>query len=280
MGGVVSFLVSGQRLPPAGQRAVAIASWACALGAAWSARGGESFDLALYIVGYTVVYFSACFAYQKWYSDGYVAGYPLWSFFGSILHGLVVLPIILTFAWRAHMLAGGHAMSNSLAASTFLRAPWAKGSFTTMLEHSHCAVIGFLLKDYSSLYPIGLESGYVVHHLASVLGCSMCLMMPMGAGLTALNAIQAEVASAIYSASLLWPNALTVLAYRLLMTASNLFVCYLSYEVWLYPIALGWRLPYAIMAVLLVALRQVALVLTLFAEPEKPKKKGKKGKAA
>jgi hypothetical protein len=123
-----------------------------------------------------------------------------------------------------------------------------------------------MLKDYTSLYPEGLQPGYVIHHLATISGCALCLLMPMGLGLTTFNAVQCELGSALYSLRLALPSNFTRTVYYVSMTTSNILGVYLAWTLFSYPIPAFWRVIYAVLAVLIVALRTAALILDVQAE--------------
>jgi hypothetical protein len=186
-----------------------------------------------------------------------VNGFPGWSYFASIVHGMLVLPLLLGLAANVRV--------EALDVDAFLRGP-APEAARRFLQHAHCCIIGYLLKDYTSLYPNGLESGYVLHHLVSIAGCALCLLMPMGLGLTTFNGIQCEFASALYSLRLALPSKFTKTLYYVGMCMSNILGAVLAYELFSYPLAASWRVTYAVLAAVLIALRTGGLVLDVLAE--------------
>ena len=195
------------------------------------------------------------------------AGYPEWSYFVGVLHGFVLLPIILGVGvwlyFQAHTELAVMDVGNMLA---FLKLPWEYGlSAHIIMQQAHCAVIGYLLKDFF-LYPDGLETAYLVHHIAAILGCALSLLYPSGAGVVTLNAVQCEFASALFSFSTVRPHFLTEAVYVVAMLASNVLATSLAVWVWteVERIPYRWRLMYAGLSVVLIFLRCSGIGLFFF----------------
>jgi hypothetical protein len=118
--------------------------------------------------------------------SGLVSGFPIWSWMQSILAGGVILPSLLLAAWSSKNGAGQDELEG------FLLSTWREAPYQIYLEQVHAVLLGYFLKDFWLFYSEGLESGYALHHILSVAGCSMCLCMPGSAGLTSLQAVQVE----------------------------------------------------------------------------------------
>ncbi|EOD36810.1 hypothetical protein EMIHUDRAFT_201047 [Emiliania huxleyi CCMP1516] len=140
-----------------------------------------------------------------------IADYPGWSWLASLWHGLLAMPILVS----ATVLL---LPTTTAGVDGFLREGWERMPWP--LEHVHYAIFGYMLKDFV-LYPAGIELGYLVHHLITIAGCTLCLHLPAGAALTTLNGAQAEVSSSLFSVRHVWPSPPTRLLYYLSMSASN-----------------------------------------------------------
>jgi hypothetical protein len=189
--------------------------------------------------------------------SGLVSGFPIWSWMQSILAGGVILPSLLLAAWSSKNGAGQDELEG------FLLSTWREAPYQIYLEQVHAVLLGYFLKDFWLFYSEGLESGYALHHILSVAGCSMCLCMPGSAGLTSLQAVQVEFASALMSCSRLRPSLPTRVLYACTMSASNAFVGFLTVVVCRLPIPWGYRATYTILAVLIVILRCAGVVVNV-----------------
>jgi hypothetical protein len=113
-----------------------------------------------------------------------------------------------------------------------------------------------MLKDYIVFWEEGLEIGYIVHHVATIIGCCLHLNFPSGAGLIALQTTQTEFGSAAFNYGVIFPSKFTKAAYLIIMVASNSFASYLSYLVCTeLDIPNSWRGIYAFLTVLIIVLR-------------------------
>jgi hypothetical protein len=137
----------------------------------------------------------------------------------GVLHGGVVLQVLLGLAFLIKT------QPDSLS---FLNAAWGDTYSSLLLEQTNACVTGYLLKDYIIFYEDGLELGYIVHHIASIIGIGMHLNFPAGAGLISLQACQCEFGSAAFSYGTMFPSKISKTAYLVLMLASNSFAIYLT----------------------------------------------------
>lgn len=259
---------------PRVQKLVAITSWAIPIIGGLALRRLTAFPglvgalrLPVSVAGWFIFYRCVCKLLQKYGGDKAnknYAGYPGWSYFCGMVHGLGSLSTLWALASRAYLAENGLSLSE-LDVMEFLNAPWAPvaaGSSSMYLEQIHCAVIGYLLKDYA--VDAGLETAYIVHHLASVIGCTMCLHFPQGAALVTLNAYQSEFTSALFSFSTVNPSLATKLMYFLTMGPSNFGAAVLAYIVHGYRMPLlPFRATYSGLAVLLVTLRTAGLCIEI-----------------
>ena len=257
---------------PWGQRAFAIASFGIALGSAVLSRrdrgGLAQLDLAASIAAWTCFHFgvSKCFARLLGHAKN-VAGFAPWAAWTSLVNGLVVQPLLLALAVRNfHRVDERRESWQSVDA--FLRMSWHDGSITWPLEQALCCTLGYVLREFriarsASLYPDGLELPYALHHLICAVGAAHNFFAPVGAGLLAVNGIQCEVTSALFSLREEFPNPATLLVYRTTMAASGLLGFYLTHVFWHYPASLSFRLAYVALVVLLGGIRTGGLVVDL-----------------
>lgn len=272
------------KLGPTAQRAFAVVSWGIALGCAVAVRmhgplglreqgsapalpRAMHLDLAASIVAWTAFHFKVSKTFGRLYGNGLNSrGFAAWTYYTSFVNGLLVQPFLLLHAARAYALSG----EPDRSIEGFLRQPWLDGrgevrACTAPLEQVLCCIMGYVLREYSSLHPDGLQLPYNVHHLICVVGCSHHLVTPGGVGLMALNAVQCETASALYSLRCHRPNLLTSLVYRLSMLGScalglRLCATYLEYT----ELPLTLRLIYAALVAALFLLRFGALLIDLW----------------
>ena len=202
------------------------------------------------------MYLMGCGLARKVFADSPdVDGYPMWCYAMSIFHGACVLPILMALVcWEV-------VYPSSAAQVALIDGPWTDAPVHRYLQHALLAVISALLKDFLVLEQ---DATFVVHHLACIFGATMCLHIPMGAGLVVFNGcFQAEFASALYNAQCLWPRKAMKVAYLTVMAASNIGALLVGLRVWAYPIALEWRITYVVLDCLLVVLRSVGWALEL-----------------
>ena len=197
-------------------------------------------------------------------------GYERWAYEAGIVHQGVVVPLLGVAA----------------AAIAFERrgvswASWADGAaWVQVLEEGatagtnwaasgvHCAILGYMLKDYV-VYDSGLESVFVLHHLATILGCSLCLVVPAGFGLVTLNAVVAEFGSVFYNIKTLYPlRTFNHAVYLFTMGASNVLAVYIGQWFLRLPEMAGgdkaWvRYSYGALLVLLIIIRCGGWILGL-----------------
>jgi len=199
------------KLGPTAQRAFAVVSWGIALGCAVAVRmhgplglreqgsapalpRAMHLDLAASIVAWTAFHFKVSKTFGRLYGNGLNSrGFAAWTYYTSFVNGLLVQPFLLLHAARAYALSG----EPDRSIEGFLRQPWLDGrgevrACTAPLEQVLCCIMGYVLREYSSLHPDGLQLPYNVHHLICVVGCSHHLVTPGGVGLMALNAVQVQ----------------------------------------------------------------------------------------
>lgn len=157
--------------------ALAASATAAAMGAAYATRGPLA---AASVAGWFALHVTIAKMYESACGSRTIADYPGWSWLASLWHGLLAMPILVS----ATVLL---LPTTTAGVDGFLREGWERMPWP--LEHVHYAIFGYMLKDFV-LYPAGIELGYLVHHLITIAGCTLCLHLPAGAALTTLNGAQ------------------------------------------------------------------------------------------
>ena len=218
--------------------------------------------LPMSVVGWTIIYIFLsdntwrCFGFKKARAE--VDGYPGWSYQVSLFHGGIILPTLLILANLTYCVETEQSIRSGSCFSTLMfDGTWgtAEALSQVLLEQINCAVIGYLLRDFCGLYPGGLEWGYLLHHIFAIAGCSMCLHFPSLIGIIALNTVQCEFASCVYSLKMLYPGAMINLTYFVVMFCSNVMAVAIAMIVWGSDINYELKYLYAFLTVLIVTLR-------------------------
>ena len=143
---------------------------------------------------------------------------------------------------------------------------WGSGPFVVdyLSRHAHYCVIGYLVKDF--WFVGGVDPIFLAHHIFAWLGCTICLLSPLGAGMISANALVAGIGSGFYNVYSLnnGQDERILLLYALMMTGSNVFVTFVV--VWytsLEELPTFFRDSFIVLAVCLVAIRQIGTVLVL-----------------
>ena len=106
------------------------------------------------------------------------------------------------------------------------------------------------------MFPDGLESAYLLHHMASIIGNSVCLSFPTGAAYVALNGSMAEFGSVFLNVKELIPCTTTKVIYFIMMAFSNLSCTYFSYQICFnLGVPEPWRGVYLFLAILILLIR-------------------------
>jgi len=230
-------------------------------------------------VGCEVFYYAVMRLYTRLVGVHMIGGHAGWTYLGSFLHGWLILPGILIMAVNrlAQLYEPGTCPVTLL--KTFLVSaaivPEGAGgedngmaSVTYMIQHIFEVVIAYMLKDWA-LLGSEVQFGYVVHHTATVIGALGCLIMPFGFGIAAINGAQAEFASGIFSLRCIYPTSRLVgVVFYTVMTASNILALYLCHLLMSLGCPVRWGVPYCVVCVLLVSLRQGAVFVDIFRKPQ------------
>ena len=227
-------------------------------------RFGPAYLLPASIIVWTVFYVILCRSmwrcFGKHHSDRLYEGFPGWSYMVGCYHGAVILPLLLFLAVLVHCVESGDALHDYTQwfGNFFMNGTWGTAEATSrlILEQLNCAVIGYLLKDFSGLYAQGLDVGFLLHHIGSIVGCSLCLHFPSLIGLIAFNTVQCEFASSMYNFKTLFHDSYGAqLLFFGCMGVSNIITIPIGVVVWHASIATEYRYTYGVLTALIVFLR-------------------------
>eukprot|EP00906_Rhabdomonas_costata_P009441 RCo013356 len=205
-------------------------------------------------LGWAAMYTVVCGVLKRNTRPQMLEGYPRWSYFLSVVHQGLCLPVIWLLLLRAR---------HSMRFTTWLNLTWQGPPHPLMLEQLvHCSIIGAMMKDFW-VYGDLNQWFFVVHHLLTVVGDSLCLCVPSGVGIVTLNALNAEVLSVAYNIKVLYPSTASRLAHLVLMGLSNTGGVALSVLFALRPIPLWWRVVYCSLAGMILAFRCAGWFITI-----------------
>jgi len=178
-----------------------------------------------------------------------IAGYPLWVYYVAFFHQALVLPIVSVAIF--------YSMDSW---ESWLNAPILPGTLAASVHH---LINAYVLKDFIT-YDIDLA--FLSHHLVTILGCSLCLLVPAGGGYVTANAIVAEVGSGLWNYQTVYPSWFSKSVYLLIFQFSNMIPLYWGHifvdlpELKDQP---NIRVPYRIMLYFLVLFRTAGWFLVL-----------------
>lgn len=122
--------------------------------------------------------------------------------------------------------------------------------FTTM---------GYELKDFMrSPFP---DIGLIIHHVFTVLGCVLCLLLPAGVGLVCMNCIDAQVGSGFFNAYVFYPARWNFWLFVAMMSVSNAVAIWLFFEFLTLNLSLVWFMCYGIVVFALALMRQGNVII-------------------
>jgi len=226
-------------------------------------RFGATIFLPLSIITWTILY--VCLGRNTWRccdnkkAKVMIDGFPGWTYQRSLFHGGLFLPILLILAVFAYCNESGTTIDSGLWVVNFMidgTYGTAENLSSILIEQVNCCVIGYLLCDFCGTLPNGMDWAFLLHHLCAIAGCSMCLRFPSLIGLIALNTVQCEFASCIYSYGMLYPGSSIIRSiYYVVMACSNVSAGIIGYIVYASDVGNFWKYMYVGLCVLLVALR-------------------------
>jgi len=115
-------------------------------------------------------------------------GYGRWSYNLSILHQAIILPsLALVAIW-----CGGRSQS----AIDWLRTP--SESLDPLSRQIFYSTMGAMAKDFW-IYGRAVDMWLFIHHMATILGCALCMTLDAGGGLALAAAFLGELSSATYN---------------------------------------------------------------------------------
>ena len=185
--------------------------------------------------------------------------YPAASYYLSLLHCFGTI----TFLWVIAALVGPRPETlglSSLTDSQFMLDGWNhETSSHSYMQQVHCAIISYLVKDFY-LYD-SQQNVFVLHHILSIAGSTMCLSFPALAGLITFNAAQAEFASGLYNFVVLYPTSIALYSYLVVMGISNVLIAHLTLALGFSEIHWPWRGTYCGLASVIFAIRCAGWVI-------------------
>lgn len=122
---------------------------------------------------------------------------PLHSYVGPMMHQLGTHPVLLVLVWRHAYISGSGLTSKE----------WWEGSWDTVGSpyalHVLYSSLGLMFEGFFHSVTLWKSSkleffGFAVHHLVTILGCSMFLLAPSGASIGIFISLNAEISSGFY----------------------------------------------------------------------------------
>jgi len=138
-----------------------------------------------------------------------IKGYPRWSYLCALFHQALFLPVL--------SLALFYSIDSW---DSWVDAPITPGTLTAV---AHYTINGYMLKDF---IVYDMNSCHLIHHLVTILGCSICLLIPAGGGYATANAITIEVGSALWNYQAVYPSWFAYTLYLMLFQLSNIMPIY------------------------------------------------------
>lgn len=201
-------------------------------------------------LGFTGLYVVLCW-WLKTLPGGekLIDGYPLWTYNCSLCHQALVLPVLAV------------ALFYSIDSwESWIHAPISPGTLTAIIHH---IINAFIMKDF---IVYDLDLGFLSHHLVTIMGCSMCLLVPVGGGYVTANAIIAEVGSSLWNYQVVYPSWFSYSLYVFLFQISNILPTYYGHIFIDLPELNDYqsiRVSYRIMLYILVLLRSGAWIMVI-----------------
>lgn len=165
------------------------------------------------------VSYAICGRLARCYVKGSVNKMPLHSYAGPILHQLGAHPTLLVLLCRQLYLSGTGSGSKG----------WWGGSWDTVgspyASHVQYSSIGLMLEGFLHFVDVWNSSkldffGFAVHHVVTMMGCSMWLLAPSGANIGTVVALNAEISSSFYCLFKVRPSPRSAALYALTQPVS------------------------------------------------------------
>lgn len=185
-------------------------------------------------------------------------GYGRWAYNLSITHQAIVLPAL---ALAAIAYGGQH-----VRMLDWLRAP--SKELNPVSRHIFYSTMGSIGKDFW-IYGKHLEPWLFVHHVATILGCALCMSLDCGGGLAVANAFIGELSSATYNLHIIRPGIFTKCLRIVCIGSVNVTVLLAS--CWILVMGNHWlkSAAYFALCVSLFSIRCVELGRATFSEEQK-----------
>eukprot|EP00928_Gymnodinium_smaydae_P078280 TRINITY_DN620_c0_g2_i1.p1 TRINITY_DN620_c0_g2~~TRINITY_DN620_c0_g2_i1.p1 ORF type:complete len:306 (-),score=47.96 TRINITY_DN620_c0_g2_i1:176-1012(-) len=168
-----------------------------------------------------------------------------------------------------------------LAKMLILKSEWLTSPATPGLgleQHVHLYCIAAMMKDFWLAEP--LDAGFIFHHLMTIAGCGMCLVLPVGFGYATFNAAQAEGISVCYNLMHILPiifdqwgrleRCLVQWTYMVLMVVSHVIIANIGIQFAYHltvptaphgPWWTWWRTAYVVLSILIAAVRTLGQLM-------------------
>jgi len=215
-------------------------------------------DVLLYSLTWTLLY-GFCGRILRCYFLGTVDGFPRHSYAVALVHQMGTHPLIAVWLFFSMRLSG-------IGMAQLLQTSW-DDELRLLERHTQYSCIACQLKDFlfadgniSNSSPITL-GGFVLHHVVALLGCSMWLMAPSGAGIGTAVTLNAEITSGFYCMFKLWPARWSAALYAVTQPLSLMLgICGTIAFVRDYKNT-EWNMLCQVLCVLLVTVRAIGFIM-------------------
>lgn len=194
-----------------------------------------------------------------------ILGAPRWTYLHVLISDFIALPLLLAFS----------IFSTSSSFNTFLFGQRDVPS-ERFVANVFYSIMGCMLKDVYLQKDQVLDLngiGLFVHHLFAISATAAATCVPMGGGMIALSAVNAEVGSGFYNVYILLKSARSLVSYIFMMTATSILamiglyaVCCETKKVVQDAPTFGFPETTLAVSILLVCIRQYAVCMTLVDE--------------
>lgn len=186
-----------------------------------------------------------------------------------LIHQLVICVVLMVYLLTARSDSSAPSWWEGL--QPWWTGGWEGWSMTVERQMYYC-VAGYELKDFTRR---GLSVAFIAHHAFVFGGCALCLLIPGAVGIVTFNALNAEIGSGFYNLDTLFgPSWLCFGIFFVCMNLSNGIAAWGISELFeVEGLDLKWKVPYAVLACLLIALRTGGVVLGVMAYIDWSKKK-------
>lgn len=214
-------------------------------------------------VAWAVLY-CVCSQYLQENMKGEIDGMPRHSYGVAMVHQLVAHPA-LALLIAARMISTGTGVGEWFWGTWSQLAISGGGAFE---RHVHYSCIGNMLKDVPKIPELWgggvvVFGGFVLHHLVSMVGCSLFLLAPSGSGIGSSITLSAEISSGFYCVYKLYPNAKTAALYAVTQPMSMVVGALQTAAFVTEPTNSTWFVLLQILCALLIIIRGIGMWMEL-----------------